>query len=59
MSKYEVTEVAMVFDDLEERTAKTISNLRTELQSLRAGRANPHILPRQSDRALLRRGYAH
>ncbi|MBO8423920.1 MAG: ribosome recycling factor [Firmicutes bacterium] len=34
----------MVFDDLEERTAKTISNLRTELQSLRAGRANPHIL---------------
>ncbi len=44
MSKYEVTEVAMVFDDLEERTAKTISNLRTELQSLRAGRANPHIL---------------
>ena len=44
MSKYEVTEVAMVFDDLEERTAKTISNLLTELQSLRAGRANPHIL---------------
>ena len=44
MSKYEATEVAMVFDDLEERTAKTISNLRTELQSLRAGRANPHIL---------------
>lgn len=44
MSKYEVTEVAMVFDDLEERTAKTLGNLRTELQALRAGRANPHIL---------------
>ena len=34
MSKYEVTEVAMVFDDLEERTAKTISNLRTEMANI-------------------------
>lgn len=41
---YELMEVELVFDDLNERAAKTISNLRTEYQSLRAGRANPHIL---------------
>ena len=44
MSKYEVEEVALVFDDLEERAKKTVSNLQTELAGLRAGRANPHIL---------------
>ncbi len=41
---YELMEVQMVFDDLNERVAKTIANLHTEYQSLRAGRANPHIL---------------
>ena len=44
MAKYEVEEVALVFDDLSDRISKSISNLAEELRGMRAGRANPHIL---------------
>lgn len=41
---YELMEVEMVFDDLSERIEKTKSSLINEFKSMRAGRANPHIL---------------
>lgn len=41
---YSVEEVQLVFDELEEKHQKTIDSYKTELQSIRAGRANPHIL---------------
>lgn len=41
---YELLEVEMVFDDLSERIEKTKSSLSNEFKSMRAGRANPHIL---------------
>jgi ribosome recycling factor len=37
-------EVEIVFDDLKERTKKSISGYVSELNNLRAGRANVHIL---------------
>ncbi|MBQ2714235.1 MAG: ribosome recycling factor [Clostridia bacterium] len=33
-----------VFDTYEEKCVKTVNNIRNELLSIRAGRANPHIL---------------
>ena len=41
---YELMEVEMVFDDLSERIEKTKNSLINEFKSMRAGRANPHIL---------------
>lgn len=41
---YELLEVEMVFDDLAERIEKTKASLSNEFKSMRAGRANPHIL---------------
>ena len=41
---YELLEVEMVFDDLSERIEKTKNSLANEFKSMRAGRANPHIL---------------
>lgn len=41
---YSVEEVALLFEEVDEKVAKTIDNYKTELQSIRAGRANPHIL---------------
>ncbi len=41
---YELLEVQMVFEDLEERIEKTKNSLTNEFKSMRAGRANPHIL---------------
>ncbi len=41
---YELMEIEMVFDDLSERIEKTKSSLINEFKSMRAGRANPHIL---------------
>lgn len=41
---YELLEVEMVFDDLNERIEKTKNSLANEFKSMRAGRANPHIL---------------
>lgn len=43
---YELMEVEMVFDDLSERIEKTKTSLINEFKSMRAGRANPHILDR-------------
>ena len=44
MANYEVEEVALVFEDLNDRVKKTTQNLSGELAGMRAGRANPHIL---------------
>ena len=41
---YELLEIEMVFDDLAERIEKTKSSLNNEFKSMRAGRANAHIL---------------
>ena len=41
---YELMEIEMVFDDLSERIEKTKTSLSNEFKSMRAGRANPHIL---------------
>lgn len=41
---YELMEIEMVFDDLSERIEKTKNSLINEFKSMRAGRANPHIL---------------
>ncbi len=41
---YEIEEVELVFDDLTTRAEKTINNYRNELLSMKAGRANAHIL---------------
>ncbi len=37
-------EMLEVFDNYETKCAKTINNIKNELLSIRAGRANPHIL---------------
>lgn len=37
-------EMMEVFDTYEEKCVKTVNNIRNELLSIRAGRANPHIL---------------
>lgn len=41
---YDIMEVEILFDELEERTQKSINQLQTELNTMRAGRANIHIL---------------
>ena len=41
---YNIEEVDLVFEELEEQFAKTMENYKVQLRSLRAGRANPHIL---------------
>ncbi len=41
---YEIEEVELVFDDLTTRSEKTIANFKNELLSMKAGRANAHIL---------------
>ena len=39
-----IEEVDFLFETFDEENAKTFENYKTELQGLRAGRANPHIL---------------
>lgn len=41
---YGIDEVDLIFDELNERFDKVMSNYKTELRAIRAGRANPHIL---------------
>lgn len=41
---YGIDEVDIIFDEMNERIDKTMQNYITELRSIRAGRANPHIL---------------
>lgn len=41
---YGIDEVDLIFDALNENCDKTMLNYTTELRSVRAGRANPHIL---------------
>lgn len=39
-----IEEVEFLFETFDEENAKTFENYKTELQGIRAGRANPHIL---------------
>lgn len=39
-----IVEVDFLFETFDEENAKTFENYKTELQGIRAGRANPHIL---------------
>lgn len=41
---YDIMEVELVFEDLDERTQKSIHQLNYEFNNMRAGRANVHIL---------------
>ncbi len=41
---YDILEVEMIFEELEERMTKSINSFVSELNNMRAGRANPHIL---------------
>ncbi len=41
---YGIDEVDIIFDELNEKIDKTMQNYISELRSIRAGRANPHIL---------------
>lgn len=41
---YEIMEVELVFDDLKSRSEKSIGSMKSELASMKAGRANSHIL---------------
>lgn len=41
---YDILEVELIFDELDERITKSISSFTSELNNMRAGRANPHIL---------------
>ncbi len=41
---YGIDEVDLIFDDMDEKTAKTVKNFQNELKAVRAGRANAHIL---------------
>lgn len=41
---YDILELELLFEELDERTGKTIKSLITELSNLRAGRANMRIL---------------
>lgn len=41
---YDIMEVELVFDDLKERTEKSVSSFVSDLKMMRAGRANVHIL---------------
>lgn len=39
-----IDEIDLLFDVFDEENQKTFDNFKTELQTIRAGRANPHIL---------------
>ncbi|MCI7529936.1 MAG: ribosome recycling factor [Eubacteriales bacterium] len=39
-----IDEIDLLFDVFDEENQKTFDNFKTELQAIRAGRANPHIL---------------
>ena len=41
---YGIDEVDLIFDEMNENIDKTMQNYISELRSIRAGRANPHIL---------------
>ncbi|MGI6594012.1 MAG: ribosome recycling factor [Christensenellales bacterium] len=41
-----IIEVDLCFEEYKDKTKKSIANYRQELQSMRVGRANPHILDR-------------
>lgn len=41
---YGIDEVDLIFEEMSEKYAKTLHNFSSELKSIRAGRANPHIL---------------
>lgn len=41
---YGIDEVDLIFEEMNEKIDKTMSNYINELRSIRAGRANPHIL---------------
>lgn len=41
---YGIDEVDIIFDEMNEKIDKTMQNYIAELRSIRAGRANPHIL---------------
>ena len=41
---YVIDEVDLIFDEMNEKIDKTMQNYISELRSIRAGRANPHIL---------------
>lgn len=41
---YDILEVELVFDDVAERTQKSVNQLMSEFNNMRAGRANVHIL---------------
>jgi len=41
---YDILELELIFDDVEERTRKTINQMNSEFNNMRAGRANVHIL---------------
>lgn len=41
---YGIDSVDLIFEEMKEKFAKTAHNFSTELKSMRAGRANPHIL---------------
>ena len=41
---YGIEEVDLIFEDMNEKIDKTMNNYISELRSIRAGRANPHIL---------------
>ena len=43
---YENENVSMIFMEYEEEIAKAIKHYESELSSVRAGRANPHVLDR-------------
>lgn len=45
---YGIDEVDLIFEEMEEKYAKTLHNFSGELKSIRAGRANPHILDKVS-----------
>lgn len=44
--KYDIEIIQLIFDTMEERISKATGNYVSELQTIRAGRANPHILDR-------------
>lgn len=41
---YSIEEIELLFEEIEEKNTKTIENYKVELQAIRAGRANPHII---------------
>ena len=41
---YGIDSVDLVFEEMKEKFSKTVHNFSTEMKSMRAGRANPHIL---------------